>query len=590
MSDEGNDDRLNQLIARSTDGVGLEKKIQRKRIFTSSFNPRNLQTNSYNQLYEHILVVGPPPIFNKTTNNQSTQDESTETYSDDGESTTKDEETKTKDEESVEPKILFIAPACPLLLHEDEFEHVLHFCFPNGIKPHGLKYTRSSMFISQFAFRLSGSTDDTYGFCCHFAANPRRIPFFASEQTLQYPFCFCILTRCPILSVHFQYLTYLVLLYNRVVNPDYSSRPPKEELKPTEAEGDSISYLTIEQNTGRWPDTRFPDVFARELLYFGSMKSLQNRDKTIMLTEPNTHANLTLTIPHIQPDYINIATPTLDVLFSCLSVDDIVKLYTALLLEHHTIFRSKQLHKLTMAVLAARTILTPFKVEATLLPIIPNDETFLPILESPVPYICGLVSTSAIGSLTLPDVVCIVDLDKQKVTDSVLSQTGLIVPHHKKLITNLNHLLQENASTIMTPPKKIERKGKTVSNPKYDEFFDEISSFMRPPIYLLTHPTKYVFNPPLVENILKLFSGHLVPELELKIKSCFVTDSTDISHPITVFNKDLFLASIEPSQQEFFDSFINTTLFQQYCEGKTDEMQVVKAMMSDNFASEYNSL
>lgn len=436
-----------QLLARSTDGAALERKIERKKTFASSFNPKNLQSDGSNRLYEHLLVVGPPPVFNTKPVNETTQDESTETYSDDDNSNKdKDDEVSTE-EGLLEPRILFIAPACPLLLHEEEFEHVLHFCFPNGLKPHGLKYTRSSMFISQFAFRLSGSTDDTYGICCHFAANPRRIPFFATEQTLIYPFCFCILTKTPILSVHFQYLTYLVLLYNRVVNPDYASRPPKEELKASEEEGESISYLTIEQNTGRWPNTRFPDVFARELLYFGMMKSLPNRDKTIILTENNNHVNLTLTIPHTQPDYINIATPTLDVLFSYLSVEDIVKLYTALLLEHHTIFRSKQLHKLTMAVLAARTILTPFKVEATLLPIIPNDQTFLPILESPVPYICGLVSTSAIGTLTLPDTVCIVDLDKQKVTDTVLSQSGLIVPYHKKLIKNINYLLHENAST-----------------------------------------------------------------------------------------------------------------------------------------------
>ncbi|OHT12858.1 hypothetical protein TRFO_17111 [Tritrichomonas foetus] len=589
MSESASYDDRALKYANSTDGNRLERSIERKRTYTSSFNPKDLEELttfcSANKLFEHVIIVGAPP-----------------------------------DGDSLDPRILFLAPAYPLLFQEEEFNQTIQFCFPNGLHPHGREYSRSTMFLTQFAFRLSGQ-NDIYGVCCHLVINPRRVPFFASEKTLGYPFCFCILTRFPVLSVHFQYLTYLSLLFNRVVNPSerpaalstYSSASKSGELvdasnsksntasqnnetsnssphqlvysgsgmEVVEAAGESLSYLTVEKNTARWPDTRFPDLFTSELLFFGTFTADPNRDKKISLSE-----NILLVVPHTAPDNVYIAMPSLDVLFSCLSVSDIVKLYTALLLEHHTIFKSKKLQKITMAVLAARSILAPFKVEATLLPIVPNNSSFLPLLESPVPYICGLVSTSAaLSSITLPEQLCLVDLDKKTVIDQELHVN---VPKHLELIEKLNRAIREDEEMITVPPKFLPGKtshGKPIPNPDFATFFEQTSPYMRPAQYLKTRPPKYVFIPPLVERILHTFSSHFAPELESKIKACFVTDSTDLSHPITVFNKDLFLASVDPQQEEFYEAFINTTMFQQYCEGKTDEMQNVKAMMSDSYVT-----
>ena len=507
----------------------IEKSIERKRTYTSSLNPKDLEDFDAlipEKLFEHIMIVGAAP-----------------------------------DGESTDPRLLFLAPAYPLLFKEEEFDHAIQFCFPAGLKPHGREYSRQNMLITQFTFRISG-INDVYGVCCQIVINPRRVPFFVSERTLNLPFCFCILTRNPVLSVHFQYLTYLAMLFNRVVNP--AERP--KAVVAVEAAGPSISYLTVEKNTARWPNTRFVELFSNELLFLGTVKADPNRDRKFQLSE-----KMKLVIPHLVSENENLANPCLDVLFSNLSVPDIVRLYAALLLEHHTIFKSKKLHKVTNAVLAARAILSPFRVESTLLPIIPNNSSFLPLLESPVPYICGLVASAPIANVTLPEQLCIVDLDKKTVTDAELK---VDVPRHKELIDKLNKVITDYEDVITYPSK-------TASKQKYNQFFEAVSPFMRPIPFLKTKPQKYVFFPAVVEAILGIFSNHFSHELE-NLKACFVTDSTDLSHPITVFNKDLFLASVTPDQENFYEMFINTTMFQQYCEGKTDEMQTKKAQMSGN--------
>lgn len=570
----------------SVDGNRLEQKIELKRVFTSSYNPKDFETISnagISRLYEHVLVVGAPPDesdsndskdHNEDKADKQVQDDNQ--FSDDADNDQMDSSSNSQDLPTIQPRILFLAPAYPLLLREAEFDQVVQFCFPTGLQPHKMKYKRKKMLLTQFVFKLNGTESaNIYGICCHFCANPRRIPFFATPKTLAYPFCFCILTRNPILSVHFQYLTYLVLLYNRVVNPDKASRPSEGELVAVEASGPSLSYLQVENNTARWPNTRFPQLFANELLFFGTIKSIPNRDKRVPLTQKNSHANLNLWVPHSQPENIYIAMSSLDVLFSHLKVKEIVKLYTAMLLEHSVIFHSKKLHDLTMAVLAAKAILTPFTVESTFLPIVPNNPENLSILGSPIPYILGLPSFSTAGSA-----LCTVDLDAKTVTDQELHHIS--VPNHKSLISKLKDAIKEFEDTILTPPMTITKKGETYQNPKFYDFIDQISPFVRPSYYLRHHPSKYVFNPPLVEKILSIFAMHFAPKLEVRIKPFFVTDSTDLARPITVFNKDLFLESVDESEKAFYSLFIGTSTFEQYCGRKTDEMQVVKALMSDN--------
>lgn len=533
-----------ELLSGSLDDPRLEQSIERKRRFTESSERRSFDDMEPTHLFEHFMILGIPPDFDLT--------------------------------KPLEPRILFLFPAAPLLFSEDDFNQTADFCFPNGIEPHGLTYKRKNIFISEFVFRLDSKS--IYGVCVHFIANPARVPFFATDDTIKYPFCFCILTKDPILSVHFQYLTYMTLLYCRVLNPEGERDIQYHEVQ----DGPTLSYLEEEKGTARWPGTRYPDVLHTELEYFMGMKRADNRDLKYVLSE-----DLRLVIPPIKTEIVSIALPTLDVLFSCLSVANITKLFEALLLEHHTIFKSKDLHLLTLSVLAARALLSPFKIGASLLPIVPNTPRHLPILEAPFPYIYGITSTSSMPSISLPQNMCVVDLDKGTIDDPMLD---VELPGQAQFIRTIENALKQDKQYILAPPPYIKQKDKKVPNKDFLEFLDRVHFYMRPPRYLKFIKPKYVFIPPLVESLLNTFSHHIANKLEGRISPCFVTDSTDCEHPVTIFNKDLFLASVPKDEEAFYQEFTGTQIFTQFCEGKTDKMDETKRMFSTlGSASDPNS-
>lgn len=533
-----------ELMSGSVDDPRLEQSIERKRRWTLSAPSKFDEDFEPTHLFEHFMILGIPP----------------------------DADLK----KEVKPRILFLFPSAPLVFSEDDFNQTVDFCFPNGIEPHGRKYKRKNIFISEFVFRLDSKS--IYGVCCHFVINPSRIPFFASEETIQYPYCFCILTRDPILSVHFQYLTYMALLYCRVLNPE-GERNVKFHETP---EGLTLSYLEEEKGTARWPGTRYPDVLHTELEFFFSMKRSEDRDIKYVLSE-----DIRLVIPPFNSEIVTIALPTLDVLFSCLSVTNITKLFVALLLEHHTIFKSKDLHLLTLSVLAARALLSPFKIGASLLPIVPNTSRHLPLLEAPFPYIYGITSTSSMPSISLPHNICIVDLDKGTLDDHMLD---VELPGQALFIRTIENFLKQDKQYIVAPPPYIKTKDKKVPNQEFIDFLDRVHFYMRPPRYLRCIKPKYVFIPPLVENLLNTFSHHIANKLEGRISPCFVTDSTDCEHPVTIFNKDLFLASVPKDEEAFYQEFTGTQIFTQFCEGKTDKMDEKKRIFSTfGSTSETNS-
>jgi hypothetical protein len=59
--------------------------------------------------------------------------------------------------------------------------------------------------------------------------------------------------------------------------------------------------------------------------------------------------------------------------------------------------------------------------------------------------------------------------------------------------------------------------------------------------------------------------------LETHTSQFFVTDRTDEQHPVTVFNKELFFASLSPQMSPFYFAFSQTTMFQEFIDKKMDE-------------------
>lgn len=76
----------------------------------------------------------------------------------------------------------------------------------------------------------------------------------------------------------------------------------------------------------------------------------------------------------------------------------------------------------------------------------------------------------------------------------------------------------------------------------------------------------------LVEAVLGYFRTSLERELDMLMRPYFITDTTDIEHPVTVFNQELFLMSIDRDQGPFYYAFLGTTSFQEFADSKLEEV------------------
>jgi hypothetical protein len=95
------------------------------------------------------------------------------------------------------------------------------------------------------------------------------------------------------------------------------------------------------------------------------------------------------------------------------------------------------------------------------------------------------------------------------------------------------------------------------------------------------YPRKYCFGQEIVDAVVLLFRDEFVVPMISLVRSCFITDKTYIDHPVTVFNVELFLESVEPDQVDFFRQFLQTTMFQQFQELMTDDPSVSPLALSD---------
>ena len=433
-----------------------------------------------------------------------------------------------------------------------------------------MKFGHRQFLLDEFIFRLSGC--DVYGSCQHLILNPRRIPFFASATSVKYPFCLCLLSRVPCFSAYFAWLVFAAGYIDRLWDP--VNKILEAALVEHEFERYfEIEGLTITHGFGHWNGSRFSEHLAKVVIDFWEQTVKAERDQRVALGP-----ELSATIPHAMSDIQYISYPTLDMLYSCLEIPDIVKLYTAVLLEHHVLVQSQSLHKVTFAIMGVRAMLTPFAIGATLLPIVPNTPGHMALLEAPVPFIAGVLKTGE--PFDPPKQCCVVDLDEGTVTDLDLQ---VQLPGAKHVITKMGQTINEYREWITMPPKP--KSGKVTDS--FKKFVEGVHPFNTPARYLTAFPQKYVFPPPVVDSILKVLQEQLPEKLKECLIPCLVTDSTDLSNPVTVLNDTLFASYIPREEQKFYKAFMATMIFELYSQGKTDETDTNKLIMNETIM--YNS-
>lgn len=531
----------------------IRKSLDMKRM-SQGFSPNaSLKSTTYrkkNSTYDHFLIVGLPL------------------------------KADCPDEQELTPRILMMYPSAPLILEPGEYDRVVSFCFPNGVQK---VQPNQNNIHNQFVFRINKSINGeqmpVYGICTQFDVTNVRNNFFFDTDSAQYLFCFCVLTTVPLIAPTFQFLGVLVLWINQKLKYKQHPDPDLKFLSPSESETNLLPGLVWGGGAQRMPGIRIPRNFLQELSYFYTIK-ICPLQKIFPMDKDNTFI---LSIPPLETYDKYLLAPSLSYLFSALSIKNIIKVYSLMLLDSQLLFISTDLTRLTFSILAAVNLLHPFEPCVVIMPVIPNNDNFLPLLDSPTPFIIGVAVNEEGFQLHPESEITLINLD----TDTIIEKkTTPIFPDSEQVEQTVNLLFELHKMKITTPPKYLAKglfKKDLEENPDFTAFMERVSGFNFPKITLYQDPPKYIFTEAVNDQIVDTFKKGLPVTIKSLMDPCFVSDTTDINNPVTIFNHELFVSSINPEWKEFFDLFLNTQIFQQFCDIRTDEKEVFlqSSMLAD---------
>lgn len=426
---------------------------------------------------------------------------------------------------AVKPELLTFFPSSVHSRTLIEYEQISDFCFPDGFKPVGSGNSKFAI-KSAFPFLLTNnSIGKTYCFCIQFIAPASHPPFFSTNYSRRYLFAICMLSKSHMIAPIAEFLTFLVhCVCGDVVPmqiPEYESKVPKVSGFCIEGMKYDLKYPTFAVSS----NISVSKTFVNEVHYFYSTQVRSGRMQDIVLS-----SKYTITFPATRDNAHLLAFPSIHCLISLLSPMNIVKLFTALLLDYHVVLYSKYPSRSALCVLAAVGILSPFEYRNTIIPILPN--TYTDILGSPTPYIVGMCS--------MYDAEVFVNLDN----DTIRSHDIPSLPGAADLARKLKLVMESSVSAENNP-------------------------LVLPSVYQEIDPPKIKPSLFLIDSILSIFKNHLSPRLSADLHPFFVTDRSE-KIPITVLNTELFLDSVKLEEKPFYTQFALTQAFDDFVSKITD--------------------
>jgi hypothetical protein len=465
-----------------------------------------------------------------------------------------------------DPTILLVYPASPLILEPDEFRQVPSFCFPYGLQITDDRH----LVLDLFVFEITSARQNlshVYGVCTIISLANARDFFFFNSASKVYPTCICYLTTSPMFTPIFQYSIFLAKWISGA-----EPSPVIHNDCPTEASRfESVALLpgmVLAGQAMRTDGYLIPRVFIVEVAYMRSLLAQPLQSTGVKLAKSDS-----LNIPPREMSPRAIPYIALDALFSCLSIANIVRAVSALLLERHIIVVSRCVNALTMSVLCLKELCKPFNLRCTFLPILPETPEFVSFLDSPVPYILGILRHGQ--RIAVAGYVVVVDLDADTITDTDKSP---LLPGGAGLIDRLKALIDHNRADVLMPPRPARGEAAGSKGERQVRIRREWAEFVRARMHPLLLPfvyshysRRYILSEELIGEIAAMFASQIEPSLEELLRPCFITDTTDIDSPVTVFNKELFLASVDPADKPFYTAFVHTTAFQDFSDSLMDE-------------------
>ncbi|GMT14791.1 hypothetical protein PFISCL1PPCAC_6088 [Pristionchus fissidentatus] len=131
----------------------------------------------------------------------------------------------------------------------------------------------------------------------------------------------------------------------------------------------------------------------------------------------------------------------LTALFEIISVEKVIRIWTAFLLEHQIIICSKDLSRLMLVSEALCALSFPFRWQLTYVPILPSAQ--LKFIEAPVPYVMGICTEDGVPECLYQCNVCVLDMDSLRVE---IPEDLPFFPDHKQLVVQIKNILVKYAN------------------------------------------------------------------------------------------------------------------------------------------------
>jgi hypothetical protein len=406
---------------------------------------------------------------------------------------------------------------------DDEIHHIRRFCFPRGFQ----EVKQEDAVLRQFVFYIQQQGYRHYGICLHLHSSS----FAVANRDRKFPLCLCLLSRTPFISSHIQFLTYVALLVRgKPVENDFPPDPP-----PTVTlSGNPHPTLALDPS---YPGIAIHHPYSAPPGLFDALFSYQHLTVSRPIALSDT---LELCVPFHFTHLQCLSYPTLDFLYSTLSPEIIAAAYSAILLEFHVLFFSKDIELLTFSVIAATALARPFHLSAMVLPVIPRK--FREFIESPFPYIFGSTKLK-------PGADVVVDLDNDKISFRSLPS----LPRASILVAQIQKILEHSKESILVPEKGTQKWLRFMETTNAYICRDRDTKGIR----------KYIFTPYVVEDLLELFRYHLAPGLRDLIKVCLVSEVGE-GGAVTVVNRELLLKQFKEEELEFWNCFLGTQMFEEF--------------------------
>lgn len=536
----------------------IEEVMKRRRLVFDQ-NLQEIVRPKKEDIFEHIFLIGVPP------------DDSIQSL-----------------------RILLIYPYYPLCIEENEAESIIDFAFPAGLQRCEPLQPNHPAIIDEFTFAFKRDGFSQYGLCVQFKVPLDVDPFFVSETNRCYPFCLCMLTRDISFTAHYRFLTCLVknLICWETLYPQpefLQDIPLYKVVIPEGVEPTFLPNMTKVSSFARYGKMHISKDFARAVVAYRSItrgeQYIQAKfsDETDIMIPPN--------VEYVSSAYL-LGLATLDSLFSHLSISNIIKVFTACLLEHIVIVISNKPSLVSNCILGLRSLIFPLKIQSALSPILPSKPKYEAILGCPSPIICGILTNPDLDLSETCDQKCIVDIDKGTVIDDELDVLGQILPHANEIKQEIEKILAANHNLIEVPPRSIVVNGKLKKNPNWVKFYEADTRVSMPLHYLSSINPKYIFTATVVGKIQKAFSTKFIKELTENIEMCFVTETTDSSKPVIMFNSEIFKGQpYARANPNFINTLMQTSIFEDYVQRKLDTMTLVKiAFMNESKCAEINDI